>query len=269
VKNNWSVYAQFAEGSIIPPSNVFDVTGGIVLTPPRPTVAKTYQTGTVMKFRRWTLDADYYYIHFQNGYDSYLDPATTEAVFVPTGPSNTQGFEAEGNVVIGRGFSAYANFSAGTAKYAKGQNYPNGGEWVASAPSNLETFTLFWQHKNWDIGFVDKRVGQMYNDNGSLIYNINGIKIPYPVDQAITIHPFNLANFFANYTIKNASWLRGSRIGLAINNLADDHSIVGIPTPAIAATATVPFVANPGDQLNLLPGRSVMVTFTAGWAPRR
>ena len=268
VKNNWSVYAQFGEGSIIPPSNVFDVPNGVVLTPPKPTVAKTYQTGTVMKFRRWTLDADYYYIHFQNGYDSYLDPATTEAVFVPTGPSNTQGFEAEGNVVIGWGLSAYANFSAGTAKYAKGPNYPNGGEWVANAPSNLETFTLFWRHKNFDVGFIDKRVGQMYNDNGSLTYNINGIKIPYPVDQAIKIGAFNLANFFANYTIKNSSWLRGSKIGLAINNLADSHAIVGI-TPAIAATATVPFVPNSGDLLNLLPGRSVMVTFTAGWAPRR
>jgi hypothetical protein len=108
----------------------------------------------------------------------------------------------------------------------------------------------------------------MYNDNGSLTYNINGIKIPYPVDQAIKIGAFNLANFFANYTIKNSSWLRGSKIGLAINNLTDNHAIVGI-TPAIAATAAVPFVSNSGDLLNLLPGRSVMVTLTAGWAPRR
>ena len=239
-----------------------------MLTPPKPTLAKTYQIGTVMKFRRWTLDADAYYIHFQNGYDSYIDPTTNEPVFVATGPRNTQGFEAESNVVIGWGFSAYANFSAGSAKYAKGPNYPNGGLWVANAPSNLETFTLFWQHKNWDIGFVDKRVGQMYNDNGTLLYAINGISIPFPVDQAITIHPFNVANFFANYTIKNSSWLRGSKIGLAINNLMDSHSIVGI-TPAVAATAAVPFAPNPGDQLNLLPGRSVMVTLTAGWAPRR
>ena len=268
VKNNWSVYAQFGEGSIIPPSAVFDVPNGQVLAPPHPTVAKTYQTGTVLKFRRWTLDADYFYIHFQNGYDSYIDPTSNEAVFVPTGPSNTQGFEAEGNVVIGWGFSAYANVMAGSAKYAKGQNFPNGGEWVANAPSNLETFMLFWRHKNWDIGFVDKRVGQMYNDNGTLNYTINGIKIPYPVDQAITINPFNVANFFANYTIKNSSWLRGSRIGLAINNLADNHAIVGI-TPFTSATATVAYAPNPGDQLNLLPGRSVMVTLTAGWAPRR
>jgi hypothetical protein len=125
-----------------------------------------------------------------------------------------------------------------------------------------------WRHKNWDLGFTDKRVGQQYNDNGSLTYVINGIKVPYPVDQAIKIEPFNLANIFVNYTIKNASWLRGSKLGLAVNNLSDNHSIVGI-TPAVAATATVPYASNPGDLLNLLPGRSVMATLTVGWAPRR
>ena len=268
IKNNWSVYAQFAEGSIIPPSNVFDVPDAVVLVPPKPTVAKTYQTGSVMKFRRWTLDTDYYYIHFQNGYQSYTDPVSLEPAFTATGPSNTQGFEAEGNVLIGWGLSAYVNFSAGTAKYQTGANYPNGGMWVANAPSNVEGLSLMWRHKNWDVGFTDKRVGQMYNDNGSLTYTINGIKVPYPVDQAIKIEPFNLANFFANYTIKNASWLRGSKIGLAVNNLADNHAIVGV-TPFVAATATVPYVQNPGDLLNLLPGRSVMATLTVGWAPRR
>jgi len=108
----------------------------------------------------------------------------------------------------------------------------------------------------------------MYNDNGSLTETINGIPLPIPVNQAITINPFTLLNFNANYTIKNQSWLRGTRIGLAINNLADSHNIVGI-TPFTAATASAAYVPNGGDQLNLLPGRSVMVTLTAGWAPRR
>ena len=58
---------------------------------------------------------------------------------------------------------------AGTAKYATGPNYPNGGEWVANAPSNLETFSLLWRHRDWDVGFIDKRVGQMYNDNGTIL----------------------------------------------------------------------------------------------------
>ena len=108
----------------------------------------------------------------------------------------------------------------------------------------------------------------MYNDNGSLTYNFSGIKIPYPVDQAITINPFTLVNVNINYTVKNQSWMRGSKIGLAVNNLADSHNIVGV-TPFTAATATAAYVPNTLDQLNLLPGRSVMVTLTAGWAPRR
>jgi iron complex outermembrane receptor protein len=118
------------------------------------------------------------------------------------------------------------------------------------------------------MGFVEKRVGTMYNDNGSLNYRINGVNIPYPVNQAITIQPFNVVNVFANYTIRNASWFRGSKLGLAVNNLADSHNIVGV-TPATAATLATAYVPSGGDQLNLLPGRSVMATLTVGWAPRR
>jgi iron complex outermembrane receptor protein len=268
VWKQWSLYGQFAEGSIIPPSNVFDVPGGNVLSPPKPTLAKTYQAGSVLKTNRWTLDMDFYYVHFQNGYQTYIDPGTLEPVFVATGPSNTKGIEAEGNFALGHGLSLYGNISAGSAKYQTGANYPNGGRWVANTPSNVEGLSLLWQYRNWDVGLVYKRVGQYYNDNGSLPYKINGITIPYPVNQAITISPFNIANVFVNYTIKNASRLRGTKIQLAVNNLADSHNIVGI-TPAIAGTATTPFVQNPGDQLNLLPGRSITITITGGWAPKR
>ena len=88
------------------------------------------------------------------------------------------------------------------------------------------------------------------------------------MDQAIKIDPFSVTNFFVNYTIKNRSWLRGSKLGLAVNNLLDNHNLVGI-TPATAATATVPFAPSPNDQLQLLPGRSVMVSLTVGYAPKR
>ncbi len=266
IKNEWSVYAQFAEGSIIPPSAVFDVANAQVLVPPKPTLAKTYQIGSVLKFRRWTLDGDAYYVHFQNAYDSYLDPVSTESVFVATGPTNTKGIEAESNIIIGWGLSLYLNGSLNSAKYQSGPNYPNGGEWVASSPKNIEAASLLWQHKNWDIGLIEKRVGTMYNDNGSLAYGPT--KIPFPVDQAITINPFNLVNVFVNYTIKNQSWLRGSKIGLAVDNLADSHNIVGV-TPFTPATSTVAFAPNPGDLLNLLPGRSVILSLTVGYAPKR
>ncbi len=266
VKSNWSAYAQWSEGSIIPPSNVFDVPGGVVLTPPKPTLAKTYQMGSVLKYRRWTLDADAYYVHFQNGYQSYTDPVTLEPAFTATGPSNTKGIEAESNIIIGWGVSLYLNASLNSAKYAEGPGIPNGGLWVANSPKNIEGIALLYQHKNWDIGLIEKRVGEYYNDNASLVYP--GIKVPYPVDQAITINPFNQVNFFANYTIKNQSWLRGSKLGLAVNNLADSHSVVGV-TPFTAPTTAVAYAPTGGDLLNLLPGRSVMATLTVGWAPRR
>jgi iron complex outermembrane receptor protein len=268
IKSTWSAYAQFAEGSIIPLSSVYDVPNAQVLTPPKPTLAKTYQIGNVLKHSRWTLDVDAYYIHFQNGYDSYTDPTTLEPVYIATGPTNTKGLEAESNIILGWGFSLYLNGTMGSAKYQTGPNYPNGGLWVANAPKNVESLAFLWRHKNWDVGLINKRVGTLYNDNGSLSYLIGGIKIPYPVDQAITINPFDVVNVNVNYTIKNQSWLRGSKIGLSINNLADSHNIVGI-TPATAATSTVAYAQSPGDLLNLLPGRSVMATFTLGWAPKR
>ena len=268
VTNSWSVYAQWAYGSIIPPSNAFDVPGGNVQTPLKPTLAKTYQVGSVLKFRRWTLDADAYYIHFQNGFDSYIDPVSLEPIFIPVGPSNTKGVEAESNIAIGHGFTLYLNGTMGSAKYQTGPNYPNGGLWVANTPKNVETASLLWRRQNWSLGLVNKRVGTLYNDNGSRSYLIQGLSLSYPVDQAIKIDPYDLVNVFVNYTVKSRSFLRGSKIGLAVNNLADNRALVGI-TPAIAATAAVPYAPNSGDLLNLVPGRSVMVTFTAGWAPRR
>jgi len=127
---------------------------------------------------------------------------------------------------------------------------------------------VLWQHSSWDVGLINKRVGRMYNDNGSLTYLIDGQKLPFPVDQAIAINPFDLTNLFINYTIKNSSRLRGTKVQLAFNNLFNSHNIVGV-TPATAATAAVAYVQSPGDLLNLLPARSITITITGGYAPKR
>jgi iron complex outermembrane receptor protein len=268
VRSDWSLYAEYSVGATHPFSSVFDVPGGNVETPPLPTIAKAYQAGSVLKKNRWTLDFDAYYVHFQNAYDSYTDPTTTEAVYIATGPTNTKGLEFESHIMLGGGFSLYLNGSKGAAKYQGGPNYPNGGLWVQNTPRDTEDVSLLWQRNNWDVGVVNKRVGKMWNDNGTLTYDINGVKIPFPVDQAVAINPFDLTNVFINYTFRQTSHIRGTKIQFAINNLANSHNIVGI-TPAIAATSAVPYVSNPGDLVNLLPGRSITLTLVAGWAPRR
>ncbi len=141
---------------------------------------------------------------------------------------------------------------------------------MANTPDNVEGVSLLWQHRNFDFGLTWKRVGRYYQDNGSLNYKIGGLPaaVPFPVDQAYTINPWDLVNVFLNYTIKNSSHFRGTKIQLAVNNLANSHSLVGL-TPAVSPTATVPYVQSPLDQLNLLPGRSISITVTGGYAPKR
>ena len=80
LRNNWSAYGQYATGSSIPPTNVFDVKNAAVLTVPKPVSTNTYQFGTVWKSGRYTADFDVYHVHFDNDYASTTDPATGEPV---------------------------------------------------------------------------------------------------------------------------------------------------------------------------------------------
>jgi len=241
--SNWSVYGQFAMGSVIPPSSVFDSAGAQVAVLPHPTSVKTYQGGTVVKFNRWTLDFDGYYSHFQNPYSSYIDATTGESYFYQTPPTNTKGVEAETNFLIGYGLSLYLNGTYGVARYQ------NTHLWVANTPETTATAGLQYRYKGWDVGFFDKRVGHMWNDNGT-------------INQAVSIDPFNVANLFINYTVRGDTWLRGTKLRFGINNLTDNHAIVGV-----APASTASNLPAPGDTLTLLPARSFSLLLTFGYAP--
>ncbi|WP_211462379.1 TonB-dependent receptor domain-containing protein [Collimonas silvisoli] len=229
---NWSVYGQYVVGDEIPPSSVFDVKNANVTALPSSIKSKTFQIGSVWKSDRFTFDIDAYHIKFDNAYSSFTDNAGNTTFFA-NGSSTTQGIEAEGNLVLGGGFSLYANATYGTAKYSSGQ-------WVASAPSDTETLGLNYNQGGWDIGWLNKRVGTMYNDNGG-------------VHQAVKISPFTISNLFVNYTIKHPTqFIKQAKIQFGVNNLFDKHSIVGV-NPATTATSA----PAPGDVLTLLPARSL------------
>lgn len=214
LRPNWTAYAQFAIGSVIPPSAVFDVAanGGNVSSSivqvgvlPNPTTVKTYQVGSVLKFNRWTLDVDAYYSHFQNPYSSLIDANTGESYFYQTGPSNTKGVEAESNILLTHGLSLYLNGTKGVAKYQEGANIPNGGLWIANTPRDTEAMGLTYQMKGYDFGIFNKRVGSMWNDNGTN-------------NQAVPINSFSVVNAFLNYTVRGDSFLPGTKIRFGVNN---------------------------------------------------
>ena len=268
IKNNWSVYGQFATGSVIPPSNVFDTTGTIK-TLPKPSYAKTYQAGSVVKVKRATLDVDAYYIHFGNAYTAPADP--NNVIYTSSGDSVSKGFEGQMNLYLARGLSLYANGTAGSARYVSETvpgtalvggavtqvANPNLHAWVATTPANTETLGLTYQQKYFDVGMFNKRIGPMWND-GTFASGT-------AANQVIPIDPFNLTNLFVNYTIRNGGRFDQTKLRLSLNNLLDQHSLTGVTQ---AATGNV-YTPGPGDTLTLLPGRSVVMSVTFGLAPKR
>lgn len=291
LKSNWSVYGQAATGSVVPPSAVFDYaqsttgTPTLVKTLPKQQRSTTYQTGTVLKLKKVTFDADYYHIRFQNSYSSSLD-SSGEPVYFLQPSSITQGFEAQSNIYVGHGLSAYLNASVGRATYAgslnvncvaKGCTAPAlsvtapSGLWVQNTPSDVETIGATYQRKGWDLGLFNKRVGTMYQDKSG--YH----------NQA-TIDPFSLTNVFLNYTIRTGGRFDQTKLRLTFNNIFDQHNITGDTISgkpltqlisANGATYTDPFTTtgptpiSGGDNISILPGRSVMLSVTFGLPSKR
>jgi iron complex outermembrane receptor protein len=292
LRSNWSVYGQVATGSVVPPSKVFDYTqsaSGIpVKTLPKQQRNTTYQAGTVLKLKRVTLDADFYHIRFQNSYSSTPDP-TGEPIYFLQPSSITKGFEAESNIYVAYGISAYVNGSVGRATYnTANQNVScsgsapactsstpqiivtsPSGQWVANTPSDTEALGVTYQRKGWDLGMFNKRVGTFYQDNGA-------------IHNQATINPFNQTNAYLNYTIRTSGRFDQTKLRLSFNNLFNEHNITGdtitgtaLPQ-SIAANNTIyanPFIATTpiagGDNISVLPGRSIMLAVTFGLSPKR
>jgi iron complex outermembrane receptor protein len=244
LRRNWSVYGQAARGQNIPPTSVFDVKSAAVAVLPNPTMTTTYQVGSVWKAGRATIDVDTYNINFENDYSSTPDPVTGEPVYFLNGTSVTKGVEAESTILVARGLSLYLNGTVGSAKYTDSDL------WVQNAPKNTATIGVNYSVDSWNVGFFNKRVGQMYNDNGS-------------VHSAVAIDPFNITNLFVNYTLRSSSAFAQSRIRFSVNNLFDSHAITGV-SPA-SARSNLPA---PGDVLTLMAARSVSLTFTVGFSPQ-
>jgi iron complex outermembrane recepter protein len=277
-RENWSAYAQFGSGSLIPPSSVFDVTSAISVLP-KQTKAWTYQAGSVYKQRLFTLDGDFYYVIFGNGYTASPDPNAGGAnEYQSTGNSTTKGFEGEANVSLTHGLLLYLNGSVGSARYTSptiltgtstGNKYyinPNNNAWMASTPANTETWGLTYNRRGFDFGWLTKRIGPMWNDNKATVKlnytdgTVSG-NTSITASQVIPIDPFTLSNLFVNYNVKNIPHFGESKLRLSFNNLFNAQGITGLT----AATAGQTFTPAAGDTLTLLPGRSITVSFQLGF----
>jgi len=264
--NNWSIYGQFGKGAEIPPSSTFDVAGGgaEVSQLPKPTETTTYQGGSVLKLSRFTLDADYYRVKFQNNYVALAvanpNSSTYDLNEYYLGPDSiTNGFEGEVNASLGYGFNVYANGTVGKAAYT-GAGVPSG-LYVADTPAYTQSLGLTYQAHGLDLGVVEQRIGDHYNDNGSYHNQVYDA-------------PFNDVNLFFNYTLRKHSIFEGSKVSFSVNNLFNSEDITdvassnsAVPVGSSAYLATT--APSPLDQLSLTAGRSFMVSFKLGVFPNR
>jgi len=276
INNNWSAYGQYGRGTIAPFSSVFDTTGAQVAVTPPPTIADTYQGGTVVKLNRLAFDADAYHIHFTNTYSTFTPSSGPDegfAFYYANPDSNTNGFEAEGNLAVTRTLSFNANGTFGVAKYeAAGAQAATSTApatpatpvaWVASTPHDTESLGMTYRERGLDFGIFGKRIGSMWNDIGN-------------DHQTVPIDPFWMSNLFVNYSIRGNSMFGGSKIKLSINNIFDSHDTVNIGAANDGTSLTTPYPTTPGpevsgdlqpytpswnDTLEKQAGRAVMITF--------
>ena len=245
LRSDLSAYVQYAKGDVIPPTSVFDVKNAAVGVLPKPTVAGTYQTGTVWQAYRMNLGADVFYTHFDNVYSSALNRDTGETDYFAAGSVVSKGFEFETNVVVGGGLSVYGNASILRARYADtGLN-------VANAPHHTEVLGVTYGKAGFVVDLLVKHAASMFNDNGS-------------THEAVPIDPVSFTNLSVLYSVPNpAKFSKQMKLRLSTTNLFDAHNIVAV-APASKKTS----VPSPNDQVTLLAARSVALTVTFDFARR-
>jgi iron complex outermembrane receptor protein len=161
IDDSWNVYAQAASGFLAPPVDVFQVSKPHSI---RPEKTWNYQAGTTMQRDNFTVSLDAYYIDFTNFFASIQIPGSSDTTFVNGGGALYRGLEAEGQYVVGEGWSVYLNGSLNNAQY-KGSGVD-----IAESPEYTASAGLLYDTRQGPYGsLIAKLVGPRWGDDGDAI----------------------------------------------------------------------------------------------------
>jgi iron complex outermembrane receptor protein len=238
--DNWSAYAQYATGFLVPPLSVLQ-TASPNTDALKPQESKNYQIGTVFHGGRFTFDGDVYYIDFNNKQQSVKNAATGETVFYNLGGAVYKGVEAQGTYGFADQAFVFLNGSINSAKAQGGTTTIagqtvtlTGGKQIANAPKWTAAAGLIWKPGDWSLSITDKLVGEQWANEGE--------------PSNFRIKPYSTVDLTATYTI--GRW----RLEAAAYNLFDDQSATKIT--AVNANNTV----DPSDQYYFQPARNFQVS---------
>ncbi len=253
-----SAYIQFAQGFQVPILENFQVKHLEVVpsnSAPAPETTTNYQVGFVHKDKRFTWDADVYYINFNNIIEQTNSPAGT-AVYFNGGGAVYKGIEGEATFALEGGFSVFASgglisarYKAGNATYSNDNNQlAVGGPLTGNIPlvpqSTLAGGLLYKAH-----GLVSSLI---YNRVGA--QNMFGDQNAYP---QYDVKAYANIDWNTSYTFTNViPDVQKLKVQFSVFNLANSRQVTYI-TPG----AQAPTLSN--DEYQWQAPRSYMVSFRA------
>jgi iron complex outermembrane receptor protein len=244
VMENWSAYAQYATGFLIPPLSTLQVQKPDSKDE-QPQTSKNYQLGTVFHGGRFTLDGDVYLIRFRNKFQNITvtsGPQAGETVFYNLGGATYKGVEAQGTFAVTPEAFVFANASRNIARAQGGSTTIAGvpvtlagGTQIANAPKWTAAAGVIWKPEGWSFSVTDKVVGPQWAAEGE---------------------PSNFRiGTYSNVDLTVVRNLGRLRLEAAIYNLFDSQKLTKLsPGGKVFNTLTA------ADQYYYQPERSVQVS---------
>jgi iron complex outermembrane receptor protein len=244
IQKNWSVYAQYSTGDLIPPTSTYDVSGSLVGTLPDPMKTKTYQIGSVFQTPKYSVDFDVFQTNADVSYSSQVVNGVTSYYQAPA--TTYKGVEGSGNVMLARNLNLYLN-----AMYYS-STYDTTGLSVANVPQDMETIGLFYRENNWSLGGTVKRIGAMWQDNTKATQ----------INQAYQLDPMILTSLSANYMFSEIpTFVKSMKLRVGIDNIFDNRYIAAVKF----GSATSVLGASSTDTVLYTSGRSLYAGVTGSF----
>jgi iron complex outermembrane recepter protein len=244
IDDNWTAYVQAAKGFQTPPTAVFQDT----LAPNglKPETTWNYQIGSTKRSDWYTITLDAYYIDFYNYFAQYDNTTLGETQYENAGGAVYKGVEAEGQIVLGSGFSLYANGSINSAKY----NHTN--VEIADAPDYTAALGVLYDEKEGPYAsIIGKAIGPRWGlDNDGIVSTGFAANDQYRFGTVATV---DVAAGYRFYEV--APWLSNLAISVKVGNLLDNRQFVDFAGFQSANPTTPTFWME--------PGRSVFVNLSA------
>lgn len=231
IRPNWSAYAQFAKGFLIPSlSQSLEVTGLNPSAPktPQPTKTTNYQVGTVYAGNKLNIDLDAYYIQLSN--TTTCDPSSTTGCTQSGVPSVYQGIEGGISYLIMPGLTAIANGSINTAKVETDLH-----QWVSQAPNYTGLLGVVYRSKMFKLSYLHKFTGRQYADaqtGCSAAITISGVACAAGgIQNQVRIDPYSMGTLAGSFLVGPVE------VGVTVYNLLNSNPVTKIGGSSTASSA--------------------------------